>query len=122
LGFTDKNADSREKMLVALSLLFSIYNDAGQKGYKVVTLCNNYNSNSGKINPILPFPSFLTVASAYCTIWRANVDKILSDILSPTVAFHLIFIFLLCNFTLPFLARNQVLWLISGIFTGYVKM
>lgn len=89
-------------MLVALSLLFCIYNDAGQKGYKVVTLCNNYNSNSEKINPILSIPSFLTDASAYCTDWCTNVDIYLSDILPSAVVFHFVFTILLCNFTLPF--------------------
>lgn len=89
-------------MLVALSLLFSIYNDAGQKGYKVVTLCNNYNSNSEKINPILSIPSFLTDASAYCTYLRVSVNIYLSDILSSEVVFHFVFTILLCNFTLLF--------------------
>ena len=105
LNFWDlltKMQTAERKCLWLCHCFFSIYNDAGQKGYKVVTLCNNYNSNSEKINPILLIPSFLTDASACCTYWHVNVNIYLSDILSSAVVFHFVFTILLCNFTLLF--------------------
>ncbi len=77
----------------------------GQNGYKAVTLCNNYNSTDGKINPILLFPSFFTEVSAHLTIAAVENNNSLANILSAAVGFHLILTFALCNFTRAFCGK-----------------
>jgi len=45
----------------------AMISNRGQKGYKAVTLCNNYNPTAKKIKGFSVFPSLLTYGSAMCT-------------------------------------------------------